>query len=189
MPPKKRFSKEDIVNAAFELASKKGFSISARDVAASLNCSVAPIYFNFETMEELLKAVIEKIFAISEQFMQKHKGKNLFEMLGRGSLDFARTYPIFFREFVINKSPYMPPYDIIEKEMVKALEDDEEMGHLDYEDRRKLLFKMRVFQMGISTMIVNDNLPKWLNSIDAENILFEVGEELIYSANNNKTEG
>jgi|GEM_PF-5552282 len=53
MPPKTRFRKEEIVDAAFAIAREKGFEeISARNVAKRLGSSVAPIYVNFANIEE-----------------------------------------------------------------------------------------------------------------------------------------
>ena len=50
--PKLKFTKEVIVDAAYDILKEEGFeSISARKIAKKLNCSTAPIYFNFETVE------------------------------------------------------------------------------------------------------------------------------------------
>ena len=57
--PKLKFTKEIIVNAAYDILKEEGFeNISARKIAKKLNCSTAPIYFNFETVEEVKKEVI-----------------------------------------------------------------------------------------------------------------------------------
>ena len=54
MPPKVKFQKEEIVNAAFRVASKKGIeAVTAREVAKELKVSVGPIFTWFDTMDEL----------------------------------------------------------------------------------------------------------------------------------------
>ena len=54
MAPKRRHTKESILNGSFNFVREKGFEkISARRVATYINASTAPIYSNFKSMEEL----------------------------------------------------------------------------------------------------------------------------------------
>jgi AcrR family transcriptional regulator len=61
MPPQVNFSKEQILNEAFEIVRKEGLEVlSARRIAQNLKCSTHPIYRAFQSMKELETAVIEK---------------------------------------------------------------------------------------------------------------------------------
>ena len=63
MPPKIKVTKENIIETALMLVRSSGAaSLNARSVAAALNCSTQPVFFNFETMEQLQKAVIEAAY-------------------------------------------------------------------------------------------------------------------------------
>jgi hypothetical protein len=84
-------------------------------VASRLNSSVAPIYVNFKTIEELTQAVVQRVFALSEELLAKQKGQNLFENIGRASLAFARDYPVLFRDLVLKPNPHMASYEETEK--------------------------------------------------------------------------
>ncbi len=180
MPPKNKFSREEIVEAAFEIAKEEGFSkITARSVANRLNSSVAPIYVNFKTIDELVQAVVRRVFALSEELLAKQKGQNLFENIGRASLDFARDYPVLFRELVLQPNPYMASYEDTEKVMVEALKDNEEMKDWTMEERRRLLLKMRIFQLGLSAMVANGHMPSWVDDSEVEELLMETGEQLL----------
>ena len=54
MPASKKVTKDDIVNAAFEVMRDGGFgSVNARSVAKKLGCSTQPIYLSFQSMDEL----------------------------------------------------------------------------------------------------------------------------------------
>ena len=54
MPPVKKFSREDIIEAGCEIVNKEGIeALNARRVAKELNSSVQPIFHYFESMEEL----------------------------------------------------------------------------------------------------------------------------------------
>lgn len=179
MPPRIKFHKDDIVDAAFEIARTKGFSgVTARSVAEALGSSVAPIYVNFETIEDLLGAVVKRIFALSDTLLAEQNGPNLFDNIGKASLAFAREYPVFFRELVLQPNPYMEAYEEVENVILNTMAGEESMRGWSHEERRKLFFKMRAFQLGLSAMIANGHQPAWLDEKGAESILLEVGEDL-----------
>ncbi len=180
VPPKNKFTREEIVEAAFELAREEGFSkITARSVASRLDSSVAPIYVNFKTIEELNQAVVQRVFALSNELLAKQKGPNLFEKIGKASLAFARDYPVLFRELVLNPNPYMTSYEDTEKAMVEALKENEEMKGWTMEERSRLFLKMRIFQLGLSAMVANGHVPSWLDEKESEKLLMETGEQLL----------
>ncbi len=180
MPPKTKFNKEDIISAAFDIAKNEGFSaITARSVGKYLGCSVAPIYVNFENIEELVEAVVLQVFAMSNEMVANQGGQDVFEKIGKASLQFAREYPVFFRELVLKPNKFMTGYETIEKSMLEAMAADESLGNLTQEQRKRLFFKMRVFQLGLSTMLANGHIPAWLDEKEAEKLLMEVGEELL----------
>lgn len=180
MPPKTKFNREAIVEAAFDIAKEEGFAgITARSVAKSLHCSVAPIYVNFGTIDDLVKAVVERVFAVTNELLAQQKGPNLFENIGKASLVFAREYPVFFRELVMQQNPYMASYETYRDAMVEALAEDESMRNLTYDERKRLFLKIRIFQTGLSVMIANGQLPAWLDEQAAEALLLEIGEDLL----------
>ena len=60
MPPKVKFTKDEIIQAALNVARVKGASsVSTRDIAAELQVSTRPIFTYFDTMEEV-RAEIRK---------------------------------------------------------------------------------------------------------------------------------
>ncbi len=60
MPPKPKYTKEEIASAAFEIIKKDGLSaLTARDLGAYLGTSSRPIFTYFRTMEELKLAARE----------------------------------------------------------------------------------------------------------------------------------
>lgn len=61
MPPKNKFSKEQISEAAFAIAESEGIDrITIRKVADRLGSSIAPIYVNFTDVEALSKPLLTK---------------------------------------------------------------------------------------------------------------------------------
>lgn len=180
MSPKTLFDKDTIVEAALEIAKESGISsITTRNVAKRLGSSVAPIYVNFETVEDLIEAVIKRIMTISNELMEKQTGSSSFDQIGKASLAFAREYPLLFREFTMQPNEYMASYETMEKILLETMAEDEAMADWTINDRRKLLFKMRAFQIGLSVMIANGQVPSWLNEKETEDLLMETGEALL----------
>jgi AcrR family transcriptional regulator len=179
MPPKTKFDKEAIVDAAFEIAKEAGFSgIAARSVAKRLGSSVAPIYVNFENIDDLITAVVERVFALSDQLLAQQEGPHIFANIGKASLAFARDYPVLFRELILQPNPYMASYETVEHALVEALGADEQIGKWSVAERKRFLLKMRIFQLGLSALVANNHLPTWLDEQSVEKLLFEVGEDL-----------
>ena len=59
MPPKPKFTREEIVAAALELVSEKGMSaLTSRDLGARLGSSARPIFTVFNSMEEVQASLV-----------------------------------------------------------------------------------------------------------------------------------
>ena len=60
MPPKIKYSKEQIIESAIEIVRKNGIeNLSARNIANNLNSSPQPIFSYFKNMDELKNSVFE----------------------------------------------------------------------------------------------------------------------------------
>ena len=59
MPPKAKFTKNEIINAGLEIVRRDGFeALTARALGAELGSSARPIFTVLESKEEVEKAVI-----------------------------------------------------------------------------------------------------------------------------------
>lgn len=180
MSPKTQYDKQAIINAAFELAQKYGLSsITTRDVAKKIGCSVAPIYVNFESVEDLKDAVLQKVFEISSELLNAFNESSNFTRIGKASLAFAKQYPVIFRELTMTPNKYMQSYDVIEKLLLEGMSEDDDLKDWSLKERQRLLFKMRTFHLGLSMMIATNQIPLWLDEDETENLLIEVGNELL----------
>lgn len=179
MPFESKFTKEEIIDAAFEIAEEKGFSaITARTVAKKIKGSVAPIYFNFENIQELIDAVVAKVFAISKEILTEQEASDMYEKIGRASLVFADRYPVFFRDLVLNPNPYIGSYETIEDQMIDSLKDDPLVSALSVKDRKLLIFKMKALQIGFQTLIANQQLPRFISKAEVFELFIELGHDL-----------
>ncbi len=100
MPPKPKYSAEEIVRTAYGIARDMGIdAVSAREVAARLNTSPSPIFTVFSSMEELKAQVwnlataelYERVTRASERSVHPYKA------VGKEIIDFSATEPNLFR--------------------------------------------------------------------------------------------
>lgn len=100
MPPVRKFQKEDIIKVAYDIAKEEGFaSINARRIANILGCSVQPIFHNFTSMEELCRAVYDKIYSKYKEYMVNARNSKYkpYKEMGLAYIRFAADYPEFFK--------------------------------------------------------------------------------------------
>lgn len=95
MPAAKRFSKDEIIDAAVEVLRDGGFSsVNARSVAKKLGCSTQPIYFSFANMDELKAALTERAVLMHTRrvrdSLRAHEGNDSrYSSYGMGFVKFA----------------------------------------------------------------------------------------------------
>jgi len=94
-PAPVQFSREQVIEAALELARQGGMDVvSARTVAARLGSSTKPVFTWFDGMGDLLDAVAERINVLFGEHLfhygETHRIANQFLAIGLGYIDFAR---------------------------------------------------------------------------------------------------
>ena len=190
MPPKKKLSKEQIVDKAFEIAKTEGIdSITARRIAEELKCSVAPIYFNFKDIDDLKKAVVRKIFELTRKLAQKTYTGDQFLDIGIASLKFAKDYSVLFRELVLTKNKYMDDYDQeLGNDIIGEIIKEKELSQFSEEEVGIIFLKMRIFQLGLSVMVANELLPEVFDEEKQIELLKSAGEDVIHSTRFKKTQ-
>lgn len=99
MPPKVKFQKEKIVDAAFTVARKKGIdAVTAREVANELGVSVGPIFTWFDTMEQLKAEVCIRAKECYRAYIEKGLAGDIpFLEIWRQYLHFAKEEPELYR--------------------------------------------------------------------------------------------
>ena len=74
MPPKPKFTREEIVAAALSLLREQGESaLTAREIGKRLGTSSSPIFTTFKDMEELKAAVQLEAKAVFDRYMEVAK--------------------------------------------------------------------------------------------------------------------
>lgn len=190
MPPKKKYTKKQIIDTAFELAKIEGIEgLTARKVADELGSSVAPIYVNFNDIEDLKKAVAHKVFNVSREMSKEKVTGDKFLDIGIASLRFAKEYSVLIQELVLKKNDYMEDYDQeLGSEIIQQMKDDPNLNNFNNEELMMILLKMRVFQLGLSVMIANDLLPEEFDEETQIDLLASMGSDIITATRLHKEE-
>ena len=101
MPPKFRFTREEIVHAALALTAEGGAkAVTARALAAKLGSSAKPIFGLFENMEELQRAVLAAAFEKYSRFIAAEMTKGEYapyKASGMAYIRFARDERELFK--------------------------------------------------------------------------------------------
>ncbi len=91
MPPRIKVAREDIIDTAVELVRKSGaLAINARNIASALNCSTQPVFSNFDTMEELKLAVVERAEAICGDYIKCEVEKGVYPAYKASGMAYIR---------------------------------------------------------------------------------------------------
>lgn len=106
MPPKAKFSKEEIINAAFEITRESGIEeVTARGIGARLHSSARPIFTVFKNMEEVHDGIITKAKAIYGEYVQKGLQNEIpFKGVGIKYIQLAQNEPHIFHLLFMRKN-------------------------------------------------------------------------------------
>lgn len=187
MPPKARFTKEMILDAAFEIVRNDGWSgLSARNIARRLNASVGPIYTLMQSMGNLEKSLVGKAYELLREFMLTPRTEDQILNMGLGYIAFARDESALFRCFLDPKySALRKPYSeqlwrLLSQDITK---DDRYAGLMpkQIEQHRK---RMIVFVYGLAVLINTGFAPAEMDNEKVAALLQETSAMLLNGLHN-----
>ncbi len=95
MPPKAKFTREEIINAALNIVREKGKeAVTARSLGEALGSSARPIFTVFHNMEEVLSETDRSARNVYNAYL---KEENSFKGVGMAYIRFASEEPNLFR--------------------------------------------------------------------------------------------
>ena len=122
MPPKVRFTREEIIRAALDITRESGpEALTARSLAARLDCSAKPIFGLFRSMDEVQQEVLKAGYQFYGEAIARAMESGEYppyKASGMAYIDFARREKHLFRLlFMRNRS---------QEEVTRQLGDDAE---------------------------------------------------------------
>lgn len=175
MPPKPKFTQEEIVDASIRLIEEKGAkALTARELGSYLGSSSCPIFTVFADMDELHTAVTKRAKDMLDEYMAVAENYTpSYKMRGLQWVKFSAEHPKLFEMLFVHETGVSS--DIISAASVLAfgIEKDIEIIRRDYnateEQARRLSAQMWIYTFGLC-VIMSKNLCNFT--------MKEIGEKL-----------
>lgn len=156
-------TKEMILASAFDIVREKGLEgISNRELAKKLNCSIRPIYYQFQNVEELYNELYVEIEKYFYKFLMDNMNDDMpkYKQVGINYIKFAKEEKEFF------KILFMSEVDLgLNNFIAKDMEDFKELSklikistNLNDEDIESFHIKMWIFSHGLATLVASSTL-------------------------------
>lgn len=158
MPPKAKFTKEEILSAAFDIVRSKGIdALTARLLADALNSSPRPIFTVFAGMDEIVREVILKAKSLYAEYVRR--GLTCvpqFKGVGVQYILFAIEEPKLFQLLFMNERGSVPPLcevlQLIEDSFEEILASITNAYGFDRDTALRLYYHMWIYSHGIATL-------------------------------------
>lgn len=113
MPPKAKFTKEQITKAALELVREQGAdALTARVLGKALGSSSCPIFTVFKDMEEVRGSVIQAAKILYKEYVNRGLSETpAFKGVGTQYILFAVNEPNLFRLLFMTEQNTVPNFD------------------------------------------------------------------------------
>lgn len=157
MPPRPKYSKEEIIAAAFSLARERGLSaVVAREVGKRLNTSSSPIFTVFSSMEELQQEVIRMAWSRFDTYLAAADGYSpSFKMRGVQFIHFAQQEPKLFQALFMQEQEDTD-FNTLMRQRIHGFENDlqivQQTYHLTEEQAQRLFHHVWVYAYGICVL-------------------------------------
>ena len=155
MPPKPKFTKEEIVAAALELVSEKGIeALTARELGARLGSSARPIFTVFHSMEEVQEGVRAAALKRFEGYAEKAMHHTpVFKQVGMQMILFAMEEPKLYQLVYMSENAGATDFEGIAQRLGDVAQLCVDVIQRDYglseTDARSLFEHVRIYTFGI----------------------------------------
>ncbi|MGL5001013.1 MAG: TetR/AcrR family transcriptional regulator [Cetobacterium sp.] len=172
MPKKAIFKREQIHKKAFEMFEKYGLDeITARNLAKALNCSPAPIYSCYSSMDELKTELIEEAKKIFLEYVIKPETDMVFLNSGIGLCRFAKEEKQLFKSIFLRDNSYSNLLKKFRDLMKIEMEKDERFNNLPTEFKYDLFLDCWLVGHGLATLIATDYFENPTNDFIKDKLL------------------
>lgn len=191
MPPKCKFSREEIIKTALDLTREKGINaLTARALGTKLGSSPKPIFTVFENMEEVQSEVQRAAKTLYAEYIQIGLGQEAaFKGVGTQYILFAIKEPKLFQLLFMSEQPQKPPVagilPIIDESYEQILQSVQSGYGLGEKDAENLYRHLWIYTHGIAVLCATN-----MCSFTAEEIsgmMTEVCRSLLKEIKGDKT--
>ena len=188
MPPKPKYTKDEVIQATFELTEEKGIlNVTARDVGRRLGTTPTPIFTYFNGMDELKEAVYQKALRESTDYISECINyMPAFKEFGLRWIRYAYEHPNIYRMVYLFEGVQKPMVGFVNGDFVDALKPMkyEVMNYfkLSDEQARILVNEMLIYAQGIATLCIQTG------EYNEDNVNLSIGRVCVSLVNGLKLE-
>ena len=157
MPKSTMITQEAIIETAFEMVRKEGFSVlSARSIAKQIGCSTQPIYCCYKNMGDLKAELCKRALPYLQSIILSYsKTGDVLLDLGLGYVWMAYTEPALFKAFYMDNIMNVKLTDIFpeSQQVVEIMKDSEEYHHLSDEEVKSGIARAWMLAHGIASLV------------------------------------
>ncbi len=158
MPPKAKFTKEEIIEAALEIVRNEGFAaLTARALGARLGSSARPIFTVFQGMDEIRQAVVDKAKALYREYIKRGLSDTpAFKGVGTQYILFSIHEPKLFQLLFMKEHDDVPELSavlpMIDENYEAILSSVRDGYNLSHETAEKLYRHLWIYTHGIAAL-------------------------------------
>ncbi len=158
MPPKAKFTREQITKAALEIVREENFErLTARSLGKKIGSSACPIFTVFENMEEVQQAVLEAVKDVYKGYVEKGLSENpAFKGVGTQYILFAMNEPKLFQILFMSEKTELPDIDnvlpLIDESYDKILASITAGYGIEGKDAERLYQHLWIYTHGIASL-------------------------------------
>lgn len=158
MPPKAKFTREEIAKAALEIVRSEGVqALTARSLGEQLGSSARPIFTVFSSMEDVQQAIKEAAKALYKQYIERGLSEELaFKGVGTQYILFSINEPKLFQLLFMTEQDRVPDLSsvlpLIDDNYEKILLSIRQGYGFDNTAAEKLYHHLWIYSHGIATL-------------------------------------
>ena len=178
MPPRAKFTREQILNAALDIIRESGTAdLTARALGKRLGSSACPIFTVFENMEEVMTCTIKAAKALYATYIKEGlKSMPAFKGVGMQYLKFAICEPKLFQLLFMTEQPQKPTMDnvlpIIDDNYPAILKSVEDSYSVNEPEAEKIYHHLWIYTHGIAALCATNTCT--FTQAEVEKMLTEV---------------
>lgn len=171
MPPKAKFTKEQIIEAALNLIRTEGMDhLTARALGKTLGSSACPIFTVFENMEEVQAAVKIAARDLYGEYIQKGLEETpAFKGVGMQYIHFSMKEPKLFQLLFMSEQSQKPTVanvlPVIDDNYPEILLSVKNTYHMNDEDAERLYRHLWIYTHGIAVLCATNMCTFTLETI------------------------
>ncbi len=158
MPPKAKFTKEEVIRAALSIVRTDGFeALTSRALGTRLGSSARPIFTVFQSMDEVQQAVIKSAKALYKKYVdQGLTWEHPFKGVGTEYILFSVKEPKLFQLLFMTEQPQIPNLSgvlpLIEESYGEILLSIQNDYGISEQSAKRLYHHLWIYTHGIATL-------------------------------------